>query len=1658
MALTSNYIRKVQSLEPLAFIDWTSDDPSVNLGTAGGNFTFSGDGPNETQGTARGPDGTVETFSDVSRNKNPIYSISLPVDHLRTREFTIAGWVRLGSWTGRMLWADVNNRLEVEFNQGRLYMRRYSSDGKAYLNATTSRLDPLLGSELIHLVIRKYYLSDGSPRLDYAVNGGPFRGWTNEWYGTLGSSGMADTVSFRGGNSYSEANKIYHLDQQLFDRYLTSQEILDTFVNYTPEQEYIGYAFPFYSTAFMLDAGAIGGASIVVDASPAQAAAEMGRAYVDLAGHATVLADAVEVTGEFLTPGAVGHALVAVEAAEGHTEAFTGTVDAETNAVVLAAPAGAAVDMPGGAGEDNWLVAVDTTEMYRAVHIPFLGSGRNYEIRDLKEGENVVVNQQDLWIKIPSRRGRDIKQDSIEYTLHFYDAVDTWGYVYGVHTSGTEMLYRPYLPHFAEIPFPEGPRPIPRPITLKVKYSDPSAHAAGILFSQLWTTGGSRTYRIKNPNVPGSGSFVTYLYKPAPIPALPSVAQASMSSPTVQTDKNMVWQARPAKAFGEMLRGTAPHAFSDATVMDATAEMPMPQVSLSNSVVAPTMEATAYFHTPLVMFSREAVVRFSTVNVLADMPGGVYANVTIKAGVATNNAHMGAAWFRSDKVINAPAPENTLGEMNQMNSIQADRNISVPTTAAVASAYIVAPLEVDETVSDPYWMRVTRRATTGVNPPAPYTNLWVRFNQRSGSEVNAINIVSGLPFPRPRNNSSGSLDGLYEWGADAPNGKRGLRVHDAMLDFGEASGGLTRPLESSIEFTFRIEPGHTGRMDIFNGRTRYTGQGGSWVYESHASIRDGHLYMRGLKGGTSTMRLDDGNWHHVVMSGKDGSATSRRDPVEIYIDGKLDRAFVTEENRNSEPFVRAGAISKALIFFGHDTGYPFKGDIVDYIFRESAMNATQVAELYYDMFGHKPIRPGIAQATADMYQGTKSVSGMKRMLLLSWQGNFSGWGGRTRPQNPPTEGATDAVRRAFNHSITVSDRGDINLSEFFTYEGDEGNSEAGQYLVTHQMVDRVRPGDAVTEHKGDDAGRGYTLFRDPITGKDRLIDIFNDINLDSFDIIAFQAYPNPPMNTQAARERYEPFLDSINKALVRGYKLWVTDPYLMADLGWIERPETVPVLGIYPVNRIPEVAGYWGYLVAARGNDVRSYDIAPPFHDPYGYPKPAVRPENGAMPTLRWITDESGSHYNMWGSDIHRNNGYRVINEVEGLTDIPSWEVKEAAHRTRAAIFNDRLEHAQRAYMYENREGLDYEWTYTENSGEEHELVTPSSGRGLRVGDEFYDWKWIDYGLDLYKYQNSTSTASATATRQRAPRTWAIPPGALRIGTPLTTFRSTQHNDYGNEVENPWRNHIRNFVIRPGDTLPGYGKVSGYVYADLAEQPELREFGVLGMPKHLTAPPGVEPPGFNPNSNSTVEVETEETFQWDFSTWGRRIYGATGSANVTGRVAGAKTVDADGKISYSWQIGVVDTLPVAQRVSSAHAIKYVPHATWNARGISWLTSVDRTDAEYSNTLGETARATAEMRTPTVSVEFERTVHVSIAEATADIVAPEEAQVRDARFFARPATAWGVMLNRIITVAPTPATGFADMPQNIQRPLDIEEVLFSSTTFSNEIIYLRLEEN
>jgi hypothetical protein len=456
---------------------------------------------------------------------------------------------------------------------------------------------------------------------------------------------------------------------------------------------------------------------------------------------------------------------------------------------------------------------------------------------------------------------------------------------------------------------------------------------------------------------------------------------------------------------------------------------------------------------------------------------------------------------------------------------------AIPVIAPMrASADLYPPLEAGNIVQDRYFTRV--KATTDSDDYIGFGSAtgFRRFVGGTGAEESLWSIVgdwnNGIFGPESRRainlpgsyvNNDSNKPPMFTWTFETV-----LRTEDAD---GTLVAGLDFSDSSNTQYSLNIV--------LSGGKVGVT---------------------RGTQSVIGRNRIDDGNWHHIIVTFGGGSGIDSG--LRVFIDGKLDI--------RRELF---GIASNTTQWAGPDRFFgDLNAQVESFVFRRSAdMDEKEIVQNYYAAMGIYPIAAGPMTASAAM-PNARGKGNQKRALML-----YFVWG---------------YANNAFGQPV-------IPIVNERSYDRFPGDFEFGPNIPINGPSDfagyKVFP---------VDANGGY---RDEITDFPRLIDLEKDLNIDDYDLIMFRNWPNENTEIDAlaansvTREKLENLLKSVRWAVDQGKGLLITDPGLANDMGIIQSAAAVPVM---------YESDFVNYQGNASGDyDRRSYDI-----DPWATPDSAQFP------------------------------------------------------------------------------------------------------------------------------------------------------------------------------------------------------------------------------------------------------------------------------------------------------------------------------------------------------------------------------------------------------------------------------------------------------------------
>lgn len=822
----------------------------------------------------------------------------------------------------------------------------------------------------------------------------------------------------------------------------------------------------------------------------------------------------------------------------------------------------------------------------------------------------------------------------------------------------------------------------------------------------------------------------------------------------------------------------------------------------SENIHAFTATADAVLVNPVVSAITPVTVSAQAMNITAVMPTAaveveVFIDKNILGDVLTGFAEMGAESDFAVHVITNALPLEGNAESTDA-TVTLTNGVLVNALSLTASSVWVQPALINGAAipvshdDDAYYQRVSSFM--------PQT--WWRMDDTTGDVVDTNLDDNRSSDPDWR----GTYNGVEFGHHDGPNGRQS--AHFTGIGYISAniiSGGYAAGSQQTTELTFRTSKPNQFLLSSFSkvsfenvrtGEKRITLVDGRLRFHADQSFGDSQMLHPATEF-TAFTNVADGEWHHMVIV-EYGMSTA-----EVYLDGRL-------EIRRSL-FQLAGPID----YLGGKPGLPsdefFVGDMTEMVryrgYDEDygdgrlgvggVMNTEDITRNYYAVMGWKPVEVTPMTATATT-PDSKGKGNQKRALFLYWD---------NRPeyiQDPN-----------YDSPRTLEGRTEFSPIHNFPWRWQNGDfpwsgrpwTDFGGFKVFAQPC-----GSGM-----DEEGRTFTL-RDKVTDKPRFLDLEEDINLDDYDVLMFKDWPD----TSYERDIYEflPGKGSIDKLVQQirdannnGMPLYITNPRLAIDLGIIGQIEFAPSgrrdggpwMDFRELEALQgEAFGLWDYGSAVQF----PWQISGTDSVYQGTYEEAINDSN-------WLIFKARFY-----KDTHRNNMFRVRAIVEGLTDIPSYMVKDHVWRKEKAPFSS------------------YGWAT--------KLLNATDG--LKIGDEYY------YAGPDYDDPNDFFFARQTG---RLPGTWAIKPGQVFAGTVVTTFGSKEW--LGTSLaDNPYKDYPTCVVVEKGEMLNG-SPTGARIYVNFSEA----FTGALATDEQVIPRPGngVEWPKDYP-------PETPEQMEWEFS-WTR---------------------------------------------------------------------------------------------------------------------------------------------------------------------------------------------
>lgn len=1070
-----------------------------------------------------------------------------------------------------------------------------------------------------------------------------------------------------------------------------------------------------------------------------------------------------------------------------------------------------------------------------------------------------------------------------------------------------------------------------------------------------------------------------------------------------------------------------------------------------------------------------------------EMPRVVFPDWTQYVSPATAVFEMEEGWMKSDLRMHVDSM-TVAGEVTDA-TVTFENNIIEAVSIADAEGIALDPDEVNQDMSDRYFDEIAKD-----NPWS-----WYRLNERS-NESNRV--YRHTPGGRVTTGPAWEITGQFKRGVvTGPGGRRAVDIDNAHLAIYEM-GTFIPPVHRDPTFrtsSFEIVLRTTASEGViaFGDWTRDAGYGsprGEWGYlrlvdgRLEHSERDGVMF-------TSLGRVNDGKWHHIVFQhsnrGASADHTGRpsefRPGLELWVDGVLDRTVIYKPNSG---YAQDASGPRYDRLFSYGSGTPFDGDVMEFAVYNKRLDQDRVLAHYRGLMGYEPVMAPIVGAVVGASGDHKVESNMRRMLILNfqktWGPHTSGtYGGKTKVFKPlsldpkyKSVGAPEDNRGVIGWGEPGATDWLPNVLETMDVTDPEAFDDLGDIQVTYQRVEvandleTVKQGWSAIGWDAEERGhKGINIpFTDTFTGERRFINLQEDIvDLDEYDIIYVQHYPNPTLRNQADRLKYEAFLDSLTQAIVDGHKVWISNPALAADLGLIGQYGYVPTSRTYMNFTTGNIHLRGSNLMARDYLDPRGQQVYPW----KGKTEPTPIPDGLVTKAqiYQWMMDTEPFRPGYlleylkprWTeADTWSNNRFRVVNEVEGLTDYPSFELESGAGADRSrSDFMTQYEADLAAYRYENRTGEDMPRGYA-----------PSKGLGLKPGDEFFDYLMVQRH---HNNINADSHDNYVYARNRDVWTFAVPPGQLRAGRAVTTFGSTIWSDNGKEEVNYFRDHITTAVVVPGDRIKGR-LIGGYVFMQFSEH---AHYATKDVSMPIDRNPWIEgdewdggeirpggmgdfnipSPGSGPIPVSWGDGLTDYERSWQYASHRVMMTKAGGNAQASSPLRITSIVKADGSIGYRLTGGpsATELLPTAPQFASRYGYLSIPYTSWTKRGIRWLMNAAPQLVGAVNTLADASTAAGTMREPTTYSERDNIISVAPANAYGVLIPSTNVTGKDAQNFVPTATGTATIVDPGKTVSVKPMSVIAEMSSQTIVLIELGDINWLTMYNARELIQLRVEE-
>ena len=764
----------------------------------------------------------------------------------------------------------------------------------------------------------------------------------------------------------------------------------------------------------------------------------------------------------------------------------------------------------------------------------------------------------------------------------------------------------------------------------------------------------------------------------------PLTASALIVDPVVSTITNASISADPGTASALIVHPVIEAVANVAYIADpatADAYLHMPGISIGDGHIAVHLEASALFVMPTIVvdISINISAAPSTASALAVQPTiTTIRSVSYSAAVTTASAIsvMPNVGVTEDN----PGTPITASALFVMPVILAVRNRTYLADPFTSSALAVQPALTTQTLGA-ILVKPFKASAFIAEPPAYFSlnnDKWyqklVDVDNQSPFAIGNItffntsnNIYLGGTFGvwKAENRVYGSYGNVatyndfttpvepvaYAGYYDGQN-RKALNLKNIILTTGYINGNIGAgskdfTLEAMIRTTKDTQVLFVGEnSNSYNfQRTGIILKNGKLALTESKDSRLGRVLTSDQIAFIGNKNIADGEWHHIVIQSRNNGIDESTSRLQFWIDGELD-------------IQRFGYFMYKVNQVGYNS-YDVNSFSDFYISAVSINEGSMVERReininYLAAFNITPIEASVATASVTFTPDNKGRGNRGRALMLYFWPTFNAENGYYKPyqrymggnigvgSTPNDQGTYGYDPDTFYQLTTFIKNG---ANKFYDWD-------MWPLAVTAPPTGDTFPGNTHPLLKDGVMRDGG--YKDPITDNYRYLNLMEDLkDLSQFDMICFRNYPDDSgerdiygTNSKGINDSYfgtlnkdlfEVFLKSLRDAVDSGISLFITNPQLAIDMGFIDTYHTVDALNGY-------------------GNELGSDPFVPiKLNDPLNTGAPVLNLNYETAITT------SGDRTNSF-KDYYRNNYHEVVNTLYGLTDDPAYIWKDEVY------------------------------------------------------------------------------------------------------------------------------------------------------------------------------------------------------------------------------------------------------------------------------------------------------------------------------------------------------------------------------------------------------------